>query len=72
MSLAFFPFISKRFNNRNLYVFFSAFWALSYAVMPIGHLAAVAPLEESKRDVLVWFVIAIILFPIKLAVMCAP
>lgn len=72
MSLVFFPFISKRFNNRNLYVFFSAFWAMSYAVMPLGHLAATAPIEEGKKDVLVWFVIGIILLPIRLAVMVAP
>lgn len=74
MSLAFFPFIQRRFNNRRLYILFSAFWALGFAVMPIGHLAATIPVggDESKRGVLVWIAIALILLPIRLAVNVSP
>lgn len=55
-----------------MYIFFSAFWALGSALMPVGHLAAALPVSdhngERRRNLLVWGAIVLILLPLRLAV----
>lgn len=72
LSLALFPYLQRRFNNRRMYIFFSAFWALAFALMPTGHLAALIPASSNggtqKRDAFVWLAIALIMVPLRLGV----
>lgn len=72
LSLALFPYLQRRFNNRRMYIFFSAFWALAFALMPAGHLAAMIPASldggTQRRDAFVWLAIALIMVPLRLGV----
>lgn len=74
ISLSIFPYLQRRFNNRRMYTFFSVFWALAFALMPIGNLAARLPMggDQHKQDLAIWSAIALILIPIRIAVVVYP
>ncbi|KAF8318103.1 MFS general substrate transporter, partial [Clavulina sp. PMI_390] len=71
IALVLFPFVQRRYNNRLLYMIFSCFWAITFALAPLGHLAATVP-DEAKRTPLLWGTITLILLPIRLGISCAP
>jgi len=66
--------MQRRFNNRHLYAFFSSFFALVYAIMPIGNLAARLSMggDQAKKDAVGWAAIVLILIPIRIAVNVFP
>lgn len=59
--LVFFPYIQRRYNNRSLYTFFVSFWVIVFAMMPLGHLAAL-----TKKEWVIWLSVAGILVPVRL------
>ncbi|KAF8299928.1 MFS general substrate transporter [Clavulina sp. PMI_390] len=66
-----FPHIQRRFNNRLAYTFFAAFWAVAFAMMPLGNLMARAA-ERVGDETLVWIATTLILAPVRLAVYVYP
>ncbi|KAF8299925.1 MFS general substrate transporter [Clavulina sp. PMI_390] len=76
-ALSIFPHIQRRFNNRHLYTFFSVFWPITYALMPMGNLVARrVKRADTKGGVAaegwLWAAIAMILTPEKIAVNLYP
>ena len=74
VSLLVFPYIQRRFNNRRMYTFFSAFWAIVFGLMPIGNFAARLPMggDQAKKDAVAWAAIILILIPLRIAVNVYP
>ncbi|KAF8299921.1 MFS general substrate transporter [Clavulina sp. PMI_390] len=69
-SLIVFPYIQHRFNNRHLYAFFATLTPITFALMPIGNLAA--RWTHGTNDGWLWVAIAIILIPTRMAVNLYP
>jgi hypothetical protein len=57
-----------------MYTFFSAFWALVFALMPVGNFAARLPMggDQAKKDAVTWAAIVLILIPLRVAVNVYP
>lgn len=74
VSLSVFPYLQRRFNNRRMYTFFSAFWAMIFVIMPIGNIAARLSMggDQHKQNLIVWAAIALILTPLRIAVIVGP
>lgn len=68
-ALLFFPYIQRRFNNRRLYAFFTAFYIVVFCFMPLGNIAARLPMggDAKKQESVLWVAIIAILVPIRLA-----
>ncbi|KAF8299924.1 MFS general substrate transporter [Clavulina sp. PMI_390] len=76
-ALFIFPRIQRRFNNRQLYTFFSGFWPITFALMPVGNLAArwVKQVESKGKpamEVWLWGAFIMILAPKMIAVNLYP
>lgn len=75
ISLALFPWLQRRYNNRKMYTFFASFWSLAFAVMPVGNLAAVLASKmasEKNAEATVWAAIVFVLIPLRIAVNVYP
>lgn len=72
-----FPYLSRRFNIRKMYITAMSAFILAFALMPLGNLAARtrwvlgnAEKNARVRGAMTWMAIGAILAPVRVAVLC--
>jgi len=71
-----FPVIQRKYNNRRLYILFTAAWAVAFFFLPLGNIVAklmdAEGVTERMQNRVMWGVIGVLLLPNRVAVNVYP